>query len=76
MSWFRSEFSKSNIISGALALVIWVVVCYLAIVQAEIPDVLTAAGMAVIAFFFGSKQGARTGYNEAMHDIDRDLKGD
>ena len=76
MQWFKSEFSKSNIISGLLAVVIWAVVCYLAVVQVPIPDVLTAAGMAVIAFFFGAKAGTKTGYTEAMHDIDRDQKGD
>lgn len=75
MLWLKSEFSKSNVISGTLAIVIWGVVCYLAIVQVDIPEVLTAAGMAVIAFFFGAKQGARSGYSEAMHDIDRDQGG-
>ena len=76
MQWFKAEFSKSNVISGLLAVVIWSVVCYLAIVQVDIPDVLTAAGMAVIAFFFGVKQGVQSGYSEALHDIDRDQKGD
>lgn len=76
MQWLKSEFSKSNIISGSLAIVIWGVVCYLAIVQVDIPEVLTAAGMAVIAFFFGAKQGTRSGYNDAMHDIDRDQGGE
>jgi len=76
MLWFKSEFSKSNIISGLLAVVIWSVVCYLAVTQVPIPDVLTAAGMAVIAFFFGAKQGVRSGYNEALHDIDHNLKGE
>lgn len=75
MQWLKSEFSKSNIISGLLAVVIWSVVCYLAVAQVPIPDVLTAAGMAVIAFFFGAKQGVRSGYTEAMHDIDHDQKG-
>ena len=72
MQWLKSEFAKSNIISGTLAIVIWGVVCYLAVVQVPIPEVLSAAGMAVIAYFMGSKQGAKTGYSEAMHDIDRD----
>ncbi len=76
MQWFKVEFAKSNIISGILAVVIWSVVCYLAIVQVDIPDVLTAAGMAVIAFFFGAKQGARSGYSDAMHEIERDQIGD
>ena len=76
MQWFKTEFSKSNIISGLLAVVIWGVVCYLAVTQAPIPDVLTAAGMAVIAFFFGAKQGIKTGYSEAMRDIDRVQKED
>lgn len=75
MQWLKAEFAKSNIISGLLAIVIWGVVCYLAVVQAPIPDVLTASGMAVIAFFFGAKQGVRSGYNEALHDIDREQGG-
>jgi len=72
MQWFRDEFAKSNIISGALAIVIWGVICYLAVVQSPIPDLLTAAGMAVISFFLGAKQGVRSGYTEALHDIDRE----
>lgn len=76
MQWLKSEFSKSNIISGLLALIVWGIVGYLAIQARDIPDVLTAAGMTVIAFFFGAKAGTQTGYNEAMHDVDRDLKGE
>ena len=75
MQWFKTEFAKSNIISGLLAIIVWAVVCYLAIAQIEIPDVLTAAGMAVIAFFFGAKAGTQTGYSQAMRDVDRDQKG-
>lgn len=75
MQWFKTEFVKSTIMSGLLACAIWSVICYLAIVQVPIPELLTAAGMAVIAFFFGAKQGARSGYSDAMHDIDRDQKG-
>jgi len=75
MQWFKAEFGKSTIVSGLLAVVIVSVICYLAIVQVPIPDVLVAACSGVIAFFFGAKQGARTGYSDAMHDIDRDQNG-
>lgn len=75
MSWFKAEFAKSTIISGLLSVVIVSVICYLAIVQVPVPDVLVAACSSVIAFFFGARQGARTGYTEAMHDIDRDQNG-
>ena len=75
MQWFKAEFGKSTIVSGLLAIVIVSVICYLAIAQVPIPDVLVASCSGLIAFFFGAKQGARTGYTEAMHDVDRDQNG-
>lgn len=60
MEWFKQEFSKSNIISGILSLVIWLAIIYLSIVQVVIPDILYFGGASVIAFFFGSKVGVQS----------------
>lgn len=57
MEWFKAEFSKSNIISGIIALLIWGTIIYLAIVQVQVPEILYYGGASVIAFFFGSKVG-------------------
>ena len=69
MEWFKDQFAQSNIISGLLALVVWGAVIYLAITQVEIPDVLVAGGMSIIAFFFGSKVGQREGMARAVRDL-------
>ena len=55
MDWFKTEFSKSNIISGFLTVAIWGAIIYLAVAQLPIPDILYVGGTSVIAFFFGSK---------------------
>lgn len=60
MDWFKTEFSKSNIISGILALLIWSVIAYLAIVQIPVPEIFYYGGASVIAFFFGSKVGVQS----------------
>ncbi len=54
-TWLMGEFSKSNIISGALALVIWGAIIYLSVRQVEVPDILFAGGTTVLGFFFGAK---------------------
>ena len=55
--WLGEQWSKSNIISGILALAIWAVILYLAIAGVEPPDVLIGAGGIIIGFFFKSKAG-------------------
>jgi len=59
MSRFWEEFSKSNVISGILALIIWGVICYLAVVGQDVPEVLVGGGLSVMSFFFGSKAGTQ-----------------
>jgi len=76
MEWVKQEFSKSNIISGLLAIAIWGAVIYLAVIQVEIPDLLYAGGMSIIAFFFGSKMGQREGMERAADLIERTMKGE
>ena len=53
--WLGEQWSKSNIISGVLALAIWGVILYLSVVGAEPPDVLIGAGGIVVGYFFKSK---------------------
>lgn len=65
MEWFKEQFSQSNIIAGLLSLGIWGTIVYLSIIQVPVPDLLTAGGMAIIAFFFGSKVGRREGEERA-----------
>lgn len=76
MQWLKEEFSKSNIISGCLAIAIWGAVIYLSVIQAPIPDLLYAGGMSIIAFFFGSKVGQREGMDRAADLIARTIGGD
>lgn len=53
--WLRSQWEKSNIISGLLALAIWGAIIYLSIAGRDPPPVLVAAGGAIITVFFRSK---------------------
>ena len=66
--WLSEQFSQSTIISGVLALLIWVAVVYLAVAGMEIPEILYAGGMAVIGFFFGAKRGEMEGRARALRD--------
>jgi len=69
MDWFKDEFSKSNIISGFLAIIVWLAVVYLAIMQLPVPEILYFGGASVIAFFFGSKQGKAEGHTAALREL-------
>jgi len=84
MDWLKDEFSKSNIISGFLAIIVWLAVIYLAIMQLPVPEILYFGGASVIAFFFGSKQGRTEGHTAALRELaqlerrvyDDDVHGD
>lgn len=58
MDRFWNEFSKSTIVSGMLALLIWGIIGYLASTGQEIPIVLATSGGAIIGFFFKAKSEA------------------
>lgn len=75
MEWFKSEFAKSNIIGGLLALAIWGVICYLAIVGRSVPEILYYGGASVIAFFFGSKAGQVDAKSEMVRELRRIEEG-
>lgn len=69
MNWFKSEFSKSNIVSGLLAIAIWIAIIFLAVTQVPVPDILSIGGTTVIAFFFGAKQGQSEGRSQAYREM-------
>ena len=71
MDWLKDQFSRSNIISGLLAVGIWGAVIALSLQQAPIPDILYAGGMSVIAFFFGTKVGERNGEEKILNTIEK-----
>ena len=68
MDWFKGEFSKSNIISGFLAIAIWGAIIYLSVCQLAVPEILYFGGASVIGFFFGAKTGAITAQAEARKE--------
>jgi len=53
--WLGDQWNKSNIMSGILAIAIWLTIIYLAIIGREPPDVLIGAGGIIIGFFFRAK---------------------
>lgn len=55
MSFLADQFSKSNILSGFIVVLCIGTLCYLAIVQAYIPQILVDICLIVVSFFFGSK---------------------
>lgn len=60
MDRFWDEFSKSTIVSGLLALMVWGTIGALAIMGREMPDILIWGGSGIIGFFFGAKTQAQT----------------
>ena len=66
VGWFTSEFSKSNILSGVLAIAIWGAIIFLAVSQAPIPEILYYAGSTIIGFFFGAKLGQDAGVRQTL----------
>jgi len=48
-------FAESVIVQSLLTIGIWSVICYMYIMQYDIPDVLISVGLTLIGFWFGSK---------------------
>lgn len=53
--WLQQQWSKSNIISGVLAIGVWGAIIALALMDRELPSVLVGAGGIIIGFFFKAK---------------------
>lgn len=55
-SQFISLWKSSSLIQGAMALSSVAAIIYLSITGQPIPDILAAIVMAIIGFYFGTKQ--------------------
>ena len=63
MDTFWRLFAKSMILSGFIVVVTVSTLCYLAVANRPIPDVLVNITLTVVAFFFGSKVGVAEATN-------------
>lgn len=52
---FWSLLKESVIIQGVLTLGLWGAIIFLAVTGAEVPEILTTGGVAILGFWFGSK---------------------
>lgn len=68
---FWDAFNKSLVVSGALALLVWGTILYLAIAQIQIPEVLGAGGALILGFFFGSRSGQQTERIQAANALNQ-----
>ncbi|MBA7568660.1 hypothetical protein ES708_10394 [subsurface metagenome] len=68
---FWDAMSKSVVVSGVLALAVVGAVCYLAIVQAPVPEVLTLSLGTILGFFFGARSGQQTERIQAANAVIR-----
>jgi len=57
MNRFWDAMNKSIVVSSILALCVLLTICYLAIAQLEIPEVLILGFGTILGFFFGSRSG-------------------
>jgi len=55
MTTFWDLFKQSIILQAVLTVMLWGVICYLVIVNRTVPDILSAGGMGILGFWFGTK---------------------
>ena len=69
MKWdrFWDEFNKSTIVSGFLAVIVWVGILYLATTGQPIPDALAAGGSLILGYFFGARSGQQAERVQALN---------
>jgi len=66
---FWDAMNKSILVSSLLALFLWSVILYLAIVQVAIPEVLAAGGALILGYFFGSRSGQQIERVQAANEV-------
>ncbi len=66
---FWDAMNKSIVVSSVLALLVCLAIVYLAIIQAEIPEVLTLGFGTILGFFFGARSGQQTERIQASNAI-------
>ncbi|MEW5992946.1 MAG: hypothetical protein AB1744_00935 [Candidatus Zixiibacteriota bacterium] len=55
MDKFIELLRESVIVQASLTLLIWGTICYMYIALYDVPEVLVAAGSAILGFYFGTK---------------------
>ena len=68
---FWDAMNKSIVVSSVLALCVLLTICYLAIAQLPIPEVLILGFGTILGFFFGSRSGQQTERIQASNAIIR-----
>jgi hypothetical protein len=52
---FWDLFKQSVILQGVLTVMIWGTICYLVATGQAVPDIISAGGMGILGFWFGTK---------------------
>ena len=55
MDKFWQLLEESVIVQGVMTLMVWGAIIYLVVVGKPVPDILSAGGMGIMGFWFGSK---------------------
>ncbi len=55
METFWRLLEESVIVQGIMTLLVWGAIIYLVVVGKPVPDILSAGGMGIMGFWFGSK---------------------
>jgi len=58
MTTFWTLFKESVILQGLLTLMLWGAIIYLVVIGRTVPDILSAGGMGILGFWFGTKTTA------------------
>jgi len=66
---FWDAMNKSIVVSSVLALLVCLAICYLAVAQKEVPEVLTLGFGTILGFFFGARSGQQTERIQASNAI-------
>ena len=55
MTTFWDLLKQSVIVQAILTLLLWSAIVYLVVKQMPVPDILSAGGMGILGFWFGTK---------------------
>jgi hypothetical protein len=55
MDKFWQLLEESVIVQGVMTLMVWGAIIYLVVAVKPVPDILSAGGMGILGFWFGSK---------------------
>ena len=66
---FWDAMNKSILVSSVLALLVCLAIVYMAVMQMEVPEVLTLGFGTILGFFFGSRSGQQAERVQASNAI-------